>query len=119
MLGFLLVLSSSLEKLSESNIHFLRIVTNQLFLTLQRKRLLDDIRQITQTSEFSSFPIILVNNKNEIIYLNKQAEKTFNISHDESIGVKLDYSLELDPDRAKNIIQKTREVIANIAKDSM
>ncbi|MCG3226242.1 MAG: PAS domain-containing protein [Candidatus Heimdallarchaeota archaeon] len=119
MLGFLLVLSSSLEKLSESNIHFLRIVTNQLFLTLQRKRLLDDIRQITQTSEFSSFPIILVNNKNEIIYLNKQAEKTFNISHDESIGVKLDYSLELDPDRAKGIIQKTREVIANIAKDTM
>ncbi len=119
MLGFLVVLSSSLEKLSESNIHFLRIVTNQLFLTLQRKRLLDDIRQITQTSEFSSFPIILVNNKNEIIYLNKQAEKTFNINHDESIGVKLDYSLELDPDRAKSIMQKTREVIANIAKDSM
>ena len=119
MLGFLLVLSSSFEKLTESNIHFLRIVANQLFLTLQRKRLLDDIRQITQTSEFSSFPIILVNNRNEIIYLNKQAEKTFNINHDESIGVKLAYSLELDKERANSITQKAREVITNIAKDSM
>ena len=119
MLGFLLVLSSSLDKLSESNIHFLRIVANQLFLTLQRKRLLDDIRQITQTSEFSSFPIILVNNRNEIIYLNKQAEKTFNISHEESIGAKLEYSLELDAERADEVRQKTREVITNIAKDSI
>ena len=60
ILGFLLVISNSPEKLSESNIHFLRIMANQLFLTLQRKRLLDDIQQITQTSEFSSFPIMLV-----------------------------------------------------------
>ncbi len=119
MLGFLFVISSTQEKLSESNIHFLRIVSNQLFLTLQRKRLLDDIQQITQTSEFSSFPVILVNNRFEIIYLNKQAENIFNISHDEMVGLKLDYVLKLEKDSSASIQQKTKEVIANIAKDSM
>ncbi|MCE7740729.1 MAG: HAMP domain-containing histidine kinase [Candidatus Heimdallarchaeota archaeon] len=119
MLGFLVVISESIEKLSESNIHFLRIMANQLFLTLQRKRLLDDIQQITQTSEFSSFPVMLVNNRFEIIYLNKQAEKTFSFIHDESIGLKLDYLLGLDSDKAKEMLQKTRDVIANIAKDTM
>ena len=119
MLGFLFAISSTQEKLSESNIHFLRIVTNQLFLTLQRKRLLDDIQQITQTSEFSSFPVILVNNRFEIIYLNKQAESIFNISHDEMVGLKLDYALKLDSNSSSAIQQKTKGVITNIAKDSM
>lgn len=119
MLGFLVVISESIEKLSESNIHFLRIMVNQLFLTLQRKRLLDDIQQITQTSEFSSFPVMLVNNRFEIIYLNKQAEKTFSFDHDESIGLKLDYLLGLDSDKAKEMLRKTRDVMANIAKDTM
>ncbi|MHA2357350.1 MAG: PAS domain-containing protein, partial [Candidatus Heimdallarchaeaceae archaeon] len=119
MLGFVLIIATSAEKLSETNIHFLRIVANQLFLTLQRKRLLDDIQQITQTSEFSAFPIMLVNNRFEIIYLNKQAEKTFDISHDETIGLKLSYSLGLDSDRTQEIQKKIREVITHIAKDSM
>lgn len=119
MLGFLVVVSESIEKLSESNIHFLRIMVNQLFLTLQRKRLLDDIQQITQTSEFSSFPVMLVNNRFEIIYLNKQAEKTFGFDHDETIGLKLDYLLGLDSDKAKEMLRKTRDVMANIAKDTM
>lgn len=119
MLGFLLILATSQEELSESNIHFLRIVANQLFLTLQRKRLLDDIQQITQTSEFSSFPVILVNNKFEIIYLNKQAEKTFNLNYYESIGLKLDSSLKIESEKAKQIWQKMRDVIANIAKSEM
>ena len=119
MLGFLLILATSQEELSESNIHFLRIVANQLFLTLQRKRLLDDIQQITQTSEFSSFPIILVNNNFEIIYLNKQAEKTFNLNHYETVGLKLDSSLKLEGETAKLIWQKIRDVIANIAKSEM
>ncbi|MCG3215541.1 MAG: HAMP domain-containing histidine kinase [Candidatus Heimdallarchaeota archaeon] len=119
MFGFLLILSTSQEELTESNIHFLRIVANQLFLTIQRKRLLDDIQQITQTSEFSSFPIILVNNKFEIIYLNKQAEKTFNLNHYESIGLKLDSSLNIEINKAKLIWQKVKDVIANIAKNSM
>ncbi|MHA1408488.1 MAG: hypothetical protein ACTSSG_14070 [Candidatus Heimdallarchaeaceae archaeon] len=119
MLGFLLVISKSPNTLTESNIHFLRIVANQLFLTLQRKRLLDDIQQITQTSEFSSFPVILVNDRFEIIYLNKQAEKTFDLNHEESIGWKLDHSLKLDPQRTKLIWQKIKSVITNIAKDSL
>ncbi len=119
MLGFLFVISSSHEKLSESNIHFLRIMANQLFLTLQRKRLLDDIQQITQTSEFSSFPVVLVNSRFEMIYLNKQAEKTFNLSHDETSGIKLDQLFSLDVDKAKLMLQKIRDVIANIAKDTM
>ncbi len=119
MLGFLLVISNSEEKLSESNIHFLRIMANQLFLTLQRKRLLDDIQQITQTSEFSAFPVMLVGNRFEMIYLNKQAEQTFNLSHDESVGNKMDHLLNLDADKAKLMLQKIREVIANIAKDTM
>ena len=119
MLGFLLVLSPSKENLSEANIHFLRILANQLFLTLQRKRLLDDIQQITQTSEYSSFPILLVNNKNEILYLNKQAEKTFNLSYDEIIGLKLDYSLKLQEEKAALIHDKISDVITNIAKGTM
>jgi len=119
MLGFLLVLSHSQENLSEANIHFLRILANQLFLTLQRKRLLDDIQQITQTSEYSSFPILLVNNKNEILYLNKQAEKTFNLNHDETIGLKLDYSLKLQEEKASLIRDKISDVITNIAKGTM
>ena len=119
MLGFLLVLSHSQENLSEANIHFLRILANQLFLTLQRKRLLDDIQQITQTSEYSSFPILLVNNKNEILYLNKQAEKTFNLNHDETIGLKLDYSLKLQEEKASLIRGKISDVITNIAKGTM
>jgi PAS domain-containing protein len=119
MLGFLVVISDSVERLSESNIHFLRIMANQLFLTLQRKRLLDDIQQITQTSEFSSFPVMLVNNRFEIIYLNKQAEITFGLDHDESLGFKLDYLLSLDPEEAKEMFQKTRDVLTNIAKDTM
>ncbi|MHA1592473.1 MAG: hypothetical protein ACTSUP_08385, partial [Candidatus Heimdallarchaeaceae archaeon] len=119
MLGFLLVLSPSKENLSEANIHFLRILANQLFLTLQRKRLLDDIQQITQTSEYSSFPILLVNNKNEILYLNKQAEKTFNLSYDEIIGLKLDYSLKLQEEKATLIHDKISDVITNIAKGTM
>ncbi len=119
MLGFLLVISNSQEKLSESNIHFLRIMANQLFLTLQRKRLLDDIQQITQTSEFSAFPVMLVGNRFEMIYLNKQAEQIFNLSHDESVGLKLDHLLNLDADKAKVMLQKIRDVIANIAKDTM
>ncbi len=119
MMGFLLILATSQEELSESNIHFLRIVANQLFLTLQRKRLLDDIQQITQTSEFSSFPIILVNDNFEIIYLNKQAEKTFNLNHYESIGLKLDRALKIESEKAKQIWQKIRDVIANIAKNEM
>ncbi|MCE7741829.1 MAG: HAMP domain-containing histidine kinase [Candidatus Heimdallarchaeota archaeon] len=119
MFGFLLVISNSQEKLSESNIHFLRIMANQLFLTLQRKRLLDDIQQITQTSEFSAFPVMLAGNRFEMIYLNKQAEQTFNLTHDESVGLKLDHLLNLDADKAKLMLQKIREVIANIAKDTM
>ena len=119
MLGFLLVLSPSKENLSETNIHFLRILANQLFLTLQRKRLLDDIQQIIQTSEYLSFPIILVNNKNEILYLNKQAEKTFNLNHDEIIGLKLDYSLKLQEEKATLIHNKISDVITNIAKGTM
>ncbi|MHA1201970.1 MAG: sensor histidine kinase [Candidatus Heimdallarchaeaceae archaeon] len=119
MLGFLLVLSPSKENLSETNIHFLRILANQLFLTLQRKRLLDDIQQITQTSEYSSFPILLVNNKNEILYLNKQAEKTFNLNHDETIGLKLDYSLKLQEEKAILIRDKISDAITNIAKGTM
>lgn len=119
MLGFLLVLSPSKENLSETNIHFLRILANQLFLTLQRKRLLDDIQQITQTSEYSSFPILLVNNKNEILYLNKQAEKTFNLNHDEIIGLKLGYSLKLQEEKAALIHDKISDVITNIAKGTM
>jgi K+-sensing histidine kinase KdpD len=119
ILGFLLIISESQEKLSESNIHFLRIMANQLFLTLQRKRLLDDIQQITQTSEFSSFPVMLTGSRFEMIYLNKQAEQTFNLSHDESIGLRLDKLLNLQDDKAKLMFQKTRDVIANIAKDTM
>ena len=119
MLGFMVVISDSAERLSESNIHFLRIMVNQLFLTLQRKRLLDDIQQITQTSEFSSFPVMLINNRFEIIYLNKQAETTFGLDHDESLGLKLDYLLNLDSDEAKEMLQKTRDVMTNIAKDTM
>ncbi len=119
MLGFLLVLSPSKENLSETNIHFLRILANQLFLTLQRKRLLDDIQQITQTSEYSSFPILLVNNKNEILYLNKQAEKTFNLNHDETIGLKLGYSLKLQEEKAVLIRDKISDVITNIVKGTM
>ncbi len=119
MLGFLLVLSPFKENLSEANIHFLRILANQLFLTLQRKRLLDDIQQITQTSEYSSFPILLVNNKNEILYLNKQAEKTFNLSYDEIIGLKLDYSLKLQEEKATLIHDKISDAITNIAKGTM
>ncbi|MCK4972568.1 MAG: hypothetical protein KAS52_04550, partial [Candidatus Heimdallarchaeota archaeon] len=119
MLGFLLVLSPSKENLLEANIHFLRILANQLFLTLQRKRLLDDVQQITQTSEYSSFPILLVNNKNEILYLNKQAEKTFNLSYDEIIGLKLDYSLKLQEEKATLIHDKISDVITNIAKGTM
>ena len=119
ILGFLLVISNSEEKLSESNIHFLRIMANQLFLTLQRKRLLDDIQQITQTSEFSSFPVMLVGNRFDIIYLNKQAEQTFNLSHDESIGLKLDYLLNLETEQASLMLRKIRDVISNIAKDTM
>ena len=119
MLGFLVVISNTVERLSESNIHFLRIMANQLFLTLQRKRLLDDIQQITQTSEFSSFPVMLLNNRFEIIYLNKQAETTFGLDHDESLGMKLDHLLNLDSDKADEMLQKTRDVITNIAKDTM
>ncbi len=119
MLGFLLILSPSKENLSETNIHFLRILANQLFLTLQRKRLLDDIQQITQTSEYSSFPILLVNNKNEILYLNKQAEKTFNLSYAEAIGLKLDYSLKLQEEKAILIREKISDVITNIVKGTM
>jgi len=119
MLGFVIIIATAPEKLSETNIHFLRIVANQLFLTLQRKRLLDDIQQITQTSEFSAFPIMLINNRFEIIYLNKQAEKTFDISHDETIGLKLSYSLGLDSERSQKIQKKIGEVITHIAKDSM
>lgn len=119
MLGFILVLSSSQESLSESNIHFLRIVANQLFLTLQRKRLLDDIQQITQTSEFSSFPILLVNNRFEILYLNKQAEKTFNLNHEEYTGLKLANSLKLPDEIASTLREKIRDAITNIAKGTM
>ena len=119
ILGFLLIISDSEDKLSESNIHFLRIMANQLFLTLQRKRLLDDIQQITQTSEFSSFPVMLVGSRFEIIYLNKQAEQTFNVSHADSVGLKFDHLLNLDADKAKIMLQKIRDVIANIAKDTM
>jgi len=119
MLGFLLILSPSKEKLSETNIHFLRILANQLFLTLQRKRLLDDIQQITQASEYSSFPIFLVNNRNEILYLNKQAEKTFNLSYDETVGLKLDYSLKLQEEKSILIREKISDVITNIAKGTM
>ena len=119
ILGFLLIISESQEKLSESNIHFLRIMANQLFLTLQRKRLLDDIQQITQTSEFSSFPVMLAGSRFEMIYLNKQAEQTFNLSHDESIGLKLDKLLNLETDKAEIMYRKIRDVIANIAKDTM
>ncbi|MBY8999496.1 MAG: HAMP domain-containing histidine kinase [Candidatus Heimdallarchaeota archaeon] len=119
ILGFLLVISPTQENLSESNIHFLRIVANQLFLTLQRKRLLDDIQQITQTSEYSSFPLLLVNNKYEILYLNKQAEKTFNLSHHESLGAKLDYSLKLQEEKSVQVREKINDVISNIAKGTM
>ena len=119
MLGFLFIITEKIEKLSESNLHFLRIMVNQLFLTLQRKRLLDDIQQITQTSEFSSFPVLLVNNRFEIIYLNKQAEKTFGFNHDESIGLKIDYLLSLNTNEAQIMLQKTKDVMTNIAKDTM
>jgi signal transduction histidine kinase len=118
MLGFLLIISDTQDVLSNTNVNFLRIAANQLFLTLQRKRLLDDIQVITQTAEFSSFPLILVDNRFDVIYLNMQSEKTFNISHGETIGENIEYALKLDADRKILLRQKINEVLTNISKIS-
>ncbi len=87
--GFLLFVSSKKEIFNVEILKFLRLIRKQLFFVFQRQKLLADTRHITRNVEFASFPVFLVKNNYEFLYINKKAEDDFNLILDNVIGKKI------------------------------
>ncbi|MHA1399263.1 MAG: PAS domain-containing protein [Candidatus Heimdallarchaeaceae archaeon] len=118
-LGFLLIISKSEKKLTKETENFLRIIANQLFLILQRRILLEDIQAITQTSELSFFPVVILDKDNKLIYINNQFEKTFGVKHSESIGVQIESLLKINPESRQKLQKTVKEVLKTLNKRTL
>ncbi|MHA1351362.1 MAG: PAS domain-containing protein [Candidatus Heimdallarchaeaceae archaeon] len=118
-LGFLLIVTQPGTKLSPDVENFLRIITNQLFLILQRRLLLDDIQAVTQMSELSFFPVFILDKNLRIIYVNYQFEKIFRLKHTHIIGNKIDNVLLFNADEVKKIENAINNVLKTLKKESI
>jgi len=118
-LGFLLIVTQPGTKISPDVESFLRIITNQLFLILQRRLLLDDIQAITQMSELSFFPVFILDKSTRIIYVNYQFERIFKLKHTHIIGNKIDNVLLFNADEVEKVENAINSVLKTLKKESI
>ncbi|UJG42889.1 MAG: PAS domain-containing protein [Candidatus Heimdallarchaeum endolithica] len=118
-LGFLFIVTQPGTKISPDVENFLRIITNQLFLILQRRLLLDDIQAVTQMSELSFFPVFILDKSARIIYVNYQFEKIFRLKHTHIIGNKIYNVLLFNADEVEKVENAINSVLKTLKKESI